>query len=376
MYEFEMGPIRPPSESYSILLRITRNCPWNKCAFCPVYKGQKFSLRSVEEIKADIDSMYSISQKVYERVSQNGNGQFEDRNYHQLLNEDGIPQYYLQQMLFWMHYGMKSLFLQDADSMVMKPKDLVEILKYIRERFPSIERVTCYSRSKTLVARSLEELKEIREAGLNRIHIGMESGSDAVLKLINKGVTGEEHINSGRKVVEAGFELSEYFMPGIGGKNLTDENAEETAKVLNAINPHFIRIRTTIPVPGTELRRMMDDGEWIPLSEMGRVQETRNMISLLEGINSYVQSDHMMNLIEDANGKLPDDKELILSHFDRFLNMSIDDQECYIVGRRTGQIRFLADYTRTAHIENARDRMKSMYGTIDNAALELSGRFL
>lgn len=376
MYEFEMGPIRPPSEAYSILLRITRNCPWNRCAFCPVYKGQKFSLRSVEEIKGDIDSMHAIAQRIYERVSQNGRGELDDRAVSLLLNEDNISQYHLQQMIFWMHYGMKSLFLQDADSMVMKPKDLVEILLYIRERFPSIERITCYSRSKTLVARSIDELREIRGAGLNRIHIGMESGSDAVLKLINKGVTADEHISSGRKVVEAGFELSEYYMPGIGGKNLTEENAVETARVLNAINPSFIRIRTTTPVPGTELRRMMDDGEWIPLGEKGKVEEIRHMISLLEGISSYVQSDHMMNLIEDANGRLPGDRGAILGHFDRFLSMSPDDQECFIVARRTGHVRFLSDFIRTPQIESARERMKSMYGSIDNAALELSGRFL
>jgi histone acetyltransferase (RNA polymerase elongator complex component) len=138
----------------------------------------------------------------------------------------------------------------------------------------------------------------------------------------------------------------------------------------------FIRIRTTIPVPGTELRRMMDDGEWIPLSEKARVEEIRNMISLLQGITSYVQSDHMMNLIEDANGKLPEEKETVLSHFDQFLNMSPDDQECFIIGRRTGQVRFLSDYVRTPQLESARDRMKSMYGSIDNAAMELSGRFL
>ncbi|HOP61780.1 MAG TPA: radical SAM protein [Spirochaetota bacterium] len=376
MYEFELGPIRPPSEAYSILLRITRNCPWNKCAFCPVYKGQKFSLRSVEEIKADIDSMYAIAEKVYERISRNGTGQLDERTVSLLLNEDNIPQYYLQQMIFWMHYGMKSLFLQDADSMVMKPGNLVEILKYIREKFPSIERITCYSRSKTLVARTPDEMKEIRAAGLNRIHIGMESGSDAVLKLIKKGVTGDEHISSGRKVVEAGFELSEYFMPGIGGKALTDENAEDTARVLNAINPSFIRIRTTTPVQGTELRRMMDDGEWIPLSEKGKVEEIRYMISLLEGITSFVQSDHMMNLIEDANGKFPEEREAVLKPFDSFLSMSEDDQECFIVGRRTGQIRFLADYRKTSQLEDLRDRMKSMYGTIDNAAMEMTGRFI
>ncbi len=376
MYEFELGPIRPPSEAYSILLRVTRNCPWNKCAFCPVYKGQKFSLRSVEEIKADIDSMYAIAQKIYERISHSGNGQLDDRIISLLLNEDNISQYHLQQMIFWMHYGMKSLFLQDADSMVMKPGDLVDILKYIRERFPSIERITCYSRSKTLVARTPRELSEIRGAGLNRIHIGMESGSDSVLKLIHKGVKSDEHISSGRKVVEAGFELSEYFMPGIGGKTLTDENAEETARVLNAINPSFIRIRTTTPAPGTELRRMMNECEWIPLTEKGKVEEICKMISLLDGISSYIQSDHIMNLIEDANGKLPDDKEEILSHFNKFLNMSIDDQECFITARRTAQVRFLADYFKTPQIENTRDKLKQMYGTIDNAVLEITGSFI
>jgi len=320
--------------------------------------------------------MHTIAEKIYERIAQSGTGQLDDRAVSLLINEDKIPQYNLQQIIFWLHYGMKNLFLQDADSMVMKPKDLVEILRYIRERFPSIERITCYSRSKTLVARTPDELKEIRGAGLNRIHIGMESGSDEVLKLIKKGVTGDEHISSGRKVVEAGFELSEYYMPGIGGKTLTDQNAEETAKVLNAVNPSFIRIRTTTPVQGTELRKMMDDGDWIPLSEKGRVEEIRYMISLLEGISSYVQSDHMMNLIEDANGKLPGDKDSILKPFDTFLNMSQEDQECFIIGRRTGQIRFLADYKRSSQLESLRERMINSYGNIDNAAMELSGRFI
>lgn len=376
MYEFELGPIRPPSEAESILLRITRNCPWNKCAFCPVYKNEKFSLRSVEEIKKDIDSMYNIYSRIKEKVDLSAGGYVSDEIILSLINEDKIPKNYLQQMLFWMYYGLRSLFLQDADSMVVKSADMVEILRYIKSKFPTIERITCYSRSKTLVAKTVEELREIRAAGLSRIHIGMESGSDEVLKMIRKGVTAEEHIASGKKVVEAGFELSEYFMPGIGGKKFTDENAEETAKVLNAINPSFIRIRTATPVPGTDLYKMMENGEWEPLTETEKVEELKSMIEKLNGIDSYIQSDHMMNLIEDSNGKLPADKEKILSILNGYLDMSLDDRECFIVARRTGRIRFLSDYSRNKELLDLRDRIRNRFGSIDRAAAALSANSL
>lgn len=377
MYEFELGPIRPPSEAYSILLRVTRNCPWNKCAFCPVYKGGKFSLRSVEEIKSDIDSMHYIVQSIGRRAYLNNTtGYINEEVVEKLVKDDNINPHYLQQVLFWMHYGMRSLFLQDADSMVLKPADLVEILNYIRTKFPTIERITCYTRSKTLVARTPGELKAIRDAGLNRIHIGMESGSDNVLKMINKGVTAAEHIGSGKKVIDAGFELSEYYMPGLGGKQYAEENAYETARVLNAVNPSFIRIRTTTPVPGTPLYEMMLRGDWEPMTEKEKVQEVHNMISTLEGITSYIQSDHMMNLIEDANGKLPGDRDAILAPLERFLKMDQDDQECFISARRTGSIRLLADYRRSSNFSSLRDRLKQMYGSIDNAAQELSGKTL
>jgi len=376
MYEFELGPIRPPSEAHSILLRITRNCPWNKCAFCPVYKSEKFSLRTPEEIKADIDSMYGIYSKIMGKVDLSTGGYVSDAVILSLINDDKIPQNYLQQMLFWMYYGLKSLFLQDADSMVVKSADIVEILNYIKEKFPTIERITCYSRSKTLAVKKIDELKQIRTAGLSRIHIGMESGSDDVLKLIRKGVTGEEHITAGKKVVEAGFELSEYFMPGIGGRKFTAENASETAKVLNAINPSFIRVRTATPVPGTDLFKMMENGEWEPLTEKEKVEELKNMIEGLHGIDSYIQSDHMMNLIEDANGKLPEEREKILAPLNSFLQMSLDDQECFIVARRTGRIRFFSDYSRNKDLIEMRDRIRERFGSIDKAAAALSATSL
>jgi radical SAM superfamily enzyme YgiQ (UPF0313 family) len=372
MYEFELGPIRPPSEAYSILLRITRNCPWNKCAFCPVYKNEKFSLRSVEDIKNDIDSMFQIYSRINAKLNFSSGGYVSDEIISSLINDDKIPHQYLQQMLFWMHYGLKSLFLQDADSMVVKSADMIEILNYIKSKFPMIDRITCYSRSKTLVVKTVDELKKIRAAGLSRIHIGMESGSDDVLKLIRKGVTGAEQITAGKKVVEAGFELSEYFMPGLGGRRFSSENAVETAKVLNAVNPSFIRVRTTTPVPGTNLFTMMEKGEWEPLTETEKVEELRNMIEGLEGITSYIQSDHMMNLIEDSNGKLPEEKDKILTPLNMFLGMSLDDQECFIVGRRTGRIRFLSEYSRNKELLELRDKIKERFGSIDNAAAALS----
>lgn len=275
-----------------------------------------------------------------------------------------------------MHYGLKSLFLQDADSMVYRPHDLIEILNYVRNKFPTIERITCYSRSKTLVVKKPEDLKAIREAGLNRIHIGMETGSDAVLKMINKGVRADEHIIAGRKVVDGGFELSEYYMPGIGGRELTEENALGTARILNAINPSFIRIRTTTPLPGTDLFNMMESGEWIPLGETEKVLEIRKMIENLSGITSYIQSDHMMNLIEDANGRLPEDRDEILSIFDRYLEMGTDDQESFIVARRTGKVRYFSEYKPDQYYDRMRDNLKERYGSIDKAVLDLSGNYL
>lgn len=377
MHEFELGPIRPPSEAQSILLRVTRNCPWNKCEFCPVYKGEKFSLRSVDDIKKDIDSMHFITMKIYDRISGSESGHMVDSKLiNSIAEQEGIDRSYINQILFWMNYGMKSLFLQDADSMVVKPDDMVEILNHVKSRFPSIDRITCYSRSKSLAAKTVEQLKRIREAGLTRIHIGMESGSDTVLKLINKGVTAEEQINAGKKVVEAGFELSQYYMPGLGGEEHTDENAAETAKVLNAVNPHFIRIRTTTPVPGSGLYEMMEQGKWKPLSETGKVRELRNMIAALEGITSSIQSDHMMNLIEDSNGKLPEDKEMILKPLDRFLSLDSDEQDSFIVARRTGNIRFFSDYRKNSAYDNLRDSAKAQFGSVDKAVLALSGRFL
>jgi radical SAM superfamily enzyme YgiQ (UPF0313 family) len=214
MINFETGPIRPPSEADSILLRITRNCHWNKCVFYPVYKHEPFSIRQVEEIKKDIDAMATIAERIRRRV----NASRSDRPDHaavveavKSMHHDGeVHGECVRRMAFWICRGLRSLFLQDADALVLRTEPLVEILKHARTAFPGITRITTYARAKTVSRKSPDELRSLREAGLNRIHIGMESGSNAVLSFVQKGVTQEELIRSGRHVVAAGIELSEY----------------------------------------------------------------------------------------------------------------------------------------------------------------------
>lgn len=367
-YNFELGPIRPPSEAYSILLRVTRNCPWNRCAFCPVYKKRKFSLRSVAEVKQDIDAIAFIAGKLTGEIKENekdGPDSFASET------DPGA----IQQVLFWLQCGMKSLFLQDADSLVIKTGHLVEILNYIREKFPSIDRITSYSRAKTVSKKSPEELQALRKAGLNRVHIGMESGSAEVLTMIKKGVTPEEQVSAGQKAAAAGFELSEYFMPGIGGRELSKEHALESAKVLNQINPTFIRLRTTRVLKRTPLEQMMLDEEWTPLSEVSIIAEIKFFIENLSGISSTIASDHIMNLIEDVQGKFPRDKDKIIAVLDKFLEMRAGDQESFIVGRRLGHYRCLADFYPDARVESIKKQLKNRYSTIEEAVRQIAQNY-
>ena len=374
---FEIGPIRPPSEAYSILLRITRNCPWNRCAFCSTYRDQKFSRRSVDEVKADIDGMHSIALRLAEASVRLGlDGRVSEEVLTEARADDPTPESYYRQVAFWMQYGMRTVFLQDANSLIMNTQDLVEILRHLKARFPFIERVTSYARAKTVSKKSPEELSELRAAGLTRLHIGMESGCDDVLELISKGVTAEEHILAGRKAMDAGFDLSEYYMPGLGGERFSRENALESARVLSAINPTFIRLRSTVPLPGTPLADIMAAGEWVPLSEDGKVREIRLFVENLGDITSTIKSDHMMNLLEDVEGSMPADRGRILSVIDRYLGMSIDDRESFIIGRRLGLYRLLSDFGRDGQVEAVKRELKSRFGSVDAAVMELLKNYI
>ncbi len=292
---FEQGPIRPPSEARSLLVRVSRNCPWNRCAFCPVYKGQRFSLRSADDVLADLDAMKA---------------QLGDR--------------------------YRSAFLQDANPLASKPDELVRIIEGLRQRFPSVERVTAYARSDTLARRKLVDLRRLRTAGLDRVHVGLESGCDAVLSQVNKGVTRERQIAAGQRAVQAGFELSLYFMPGLGGVEFSDAHADDTASAVAAIGPHFVRLRSTVAMPGTELHALQQEGSWGPLSEEASVAEIRRFLAGLEGVETRLESDHVLNLLMELRGDLPQDLAVLIDTCDDFLGRPERWRQRFVLARRLG----------------------------------------
>lgn len=306
MMPYEIGPIRPPSESDSLLIRVSRNCPWNMCAFCKVYKGESYEARPVPEIIDDI---------------QNSALQFQDLC--------GKP--------------FESAFLQDADPIRLPTSDLILILTQLKKTFPAINRVTTYGRSDSIAKKSLDELKELYDAGLTRIHRGLETGYNALLKYMRKGATAELQIKGGQKVKEAGIELSDYVMPGLGG-NLQLENqptwkrhAEETARVLNEVDPDYIRLRTLAVHPMADLWQKVQSGEFSRLSDQDIMKEIRFFIENLNGISSQVESDHTLNVLIELRGRLPDDKESMLTIVDRYLNMSPNKQYQFRIGALLGR---------------------------------------
>ncbi|MGI6733811.1 MAG: radical SAM protein [Anaerovoracaceae bacterium] len=354
-YTYEVGPIRPPSEAASLLLRVTRNCPWNRCKFCGVYKKTKFSLRPKEHVIKDIDSV-----KMWTDLLKAAEGaDAEERNgmisrFINELNEEQSRAY--STAVHWYRNGMKSIFLQDSDSLVIKPDDLVDILTHLKKQFPETERITSYARSETVARISDVDMKRIAEAGLNRIHIGMETGSDVILKLVDKGTTKAKQILAGQKVKAAGIELSEYFIPGLGGNEYSELNALETADALNQINPDFIRIRT---LAVTERGSLMEDykkGIFTRANDTKMVEELLLMIENLQGITStIVSSDHIINLLPEAEGRLPEDKEKIISVLKGYLDLPESEKTIYRVGRRTGMMSFIQDLSHSHSRKHAQE---------------------
>ncbi len=298
---YEQGVIRPPNEASSLLIRVTRNCPWNQCLFCPAYKGVKFSKRTPEEVMKDIDSMAD-----------------------ELRGSSSV----------------RTAFLQDADSLILPVEDLVAVLDHLKEKFPKIDRITTYARARTLSHKSVDDLKRLKQAGLTRIHTGMESGSAKVLQMIKKGMTPEEAVRGGRHVMEAGIELSEYIMPGVSGQALSEEHATETARLLNLIRPHFIRVRTFAMHPQSPMQRMVREGTFVPLTDDGIVAEIRLLVDHLDSMHSYFScNDFSLNLLMQVDGFLDEKKEDMLRELDAFLSMTKRQRQVYTLLHYAGYSR-------------------------------------
>lgn len=381
MSGIEQGPIRPPSEARSLLLRVTRNCSWNRCGFCHIYKGNRFSLRTVQEVRRDIDAVKGIVDGLKSDSWRQGCGgditpgiiRTALKNLHRY--PEGT-----RSVLLWLHNGAKNVFLQDADNLVHKTANLAAMLAYLKEAFPSVERITTYTRAKTAARKSVEDLLELRQAGLSRIHTGLESGCDPVLEMADKGVTARELVDAGRKVKASGIELSEYIMPGLGGRRMWREHAVETARVLNQIDPDFIRLRTLKVLDIMPLAGKVASGELELMTDDEIVLELRLLLENLDGIHSRITSDHILNLLEEIDGRLPEDREKMLEVIDRYLRLPGPERDNFRLGRRASFYRTLDDMDNPelrARVDQIMERIRSRPpGDLDAALSEIMESFI
>jgi radical SAM superfamily enzyme YgiQ (UPF0313 family) len=276
---YEGTVYRPPSEAGSLIIQATLSCPHNRCAFCGMYKDRKFRKRPLEEVIEDLDLALAA-------------------------------------------YGpdvVRTIFLADGNSAVLPTEKLVAIGEAARQRFPGLERITAYGSAKFLVAKNEEEWRRVAEAGITRIHSGLESGDAITLEQIEKGVTPEQAIEAYRHVKSAGIELSIYLMVGVAGVERWREHALGSAHVLNEAPPDFVRLRTFIPAPGTPWHDRWKQGRLTLLSAHQALEETRLLVENLEGPTALL-SDHLSNFI-DVRGRLPEDKPTMLAQIDNALGL-------------------------------------------------------
>lgn len=375
---FEQGPIRPPSEAGSLLVRITRNCPWNRCTFCPVYKGSSFSLRPVDHVLKDIDLVRGYVETLLAQRGRNNAAPVKELLAAQKNSGRDERQAFYAAWQF-VDNGMESIFLQDGNSLIIKPADLIRILKHLKKSFPTVTRITSYARSHTIARIQDDDLSGIREAGLNRIHIGMESGSDEVLRRVKKGADKATHIKAGLKVKQAGMELSEYLMPGLGGRDLSREHAMESADALNRINPDFIRFRTLALPAAIPLSEDHVNGSFQKIGEVETAAELLLLLESLQGIDSMVKSDHVLNLFSEVEGQLPQDRERMLQPIRAFLAASPTEQMVFIIGRRTHCLNRFADMedgARRAHAEAACRDLGATVANVDAIVAQIAARFI
>ena len=287
------GPIyRPPSEADSLLVQATVGCPHNRCTFCMIYKnGPRFKIREVEEIKADLDE----ARQTYGS-------------------------------------GVRTLFFPAGNTIAMPTAKLGAICRYARELFPALERITVYGSSPYIHSKGIDELKQLAADGLTRIHVGLESGDDVVLKRIRKGTEARQQIEAGQFVKAAGIELSMYVILGIGGRQRSRAHALETARVLNRVAPDFIRLRTFVPKIDTPLLDEVQCGTFEILTAHQVLRETATLINGLD-CRSFLASDHYTNYL-NLEGRLPQDKSALLKRIEAALKRDEGSFRPFFIGQQ------------------------------------------
>jgi radical SAM superfamily enzyme YgiQ (UPF0313 family) len=285
------GPIyRPPSEADSLLVQATVGCPHNLCTFCMVYKnGVKFKVRPVADIKADLDEAAAT-------------------------------------------YGsmVRTVFFPAGNTIAMPVAALAEICRYSYTLFPHLERITVYGSSQYIQVKGPDQLQTLAQAGLGRIHVGVESGDDLILTRIRKGATARDHIRAGQMARAAGLDLNAYVMVGIGGQDRSETHARETARVISDIQPAVVRLRTFVPKVNTPLLAEVQAGRFQMLSPHQALTETLTLLSQIT-TPTQVTSDHYTNYL-DINGRLPEDRDAMLEALRRALGRDESTFRPFFIG--------------------------------------------
>ncbi|NBI81031.1 radical SAM protein [Clostridiaceae bacterium] len=266
MIPYEGRVFRPPSEAYSLIVQATIGCSHNRCTFCDMYKEKRFRIRRLEEVKADFD----LARAAYQRV---------DR-----------------------------IFLADGDALMCPAAHLAEILRYIREKFPECERVTSYGSPKSILVKTQEELNELHELGLEMVYLGLESGSDEVLRRVNKGETAAEIVRAGQMVKAAGMKLSVTAIAGLGSLERSEEHAVQTARALSEMKPEYIGLLTLLFELPTPLMRDWEEGRFYLMEPVEIAAETLTLLENIDSEGSVFRANHASNYVNLA-GTLNRDRE-------------------------------------------------------------------
>ncbi|MFX1378425.1 MAG: radical SAM protein [Promethearchaeota archaeon] len=276
--------IRPPVEAYSVLIPVTGGCSWNQCRFCGTYKGvygvsQDYAIRSLEDVKKDID-------------------RYTESNYH------GFP-----------------VFLAGGNPTSAPTDYLVDIIKYVRVKLRDVPRVSCYAKSLDILRKTDEELKKLANAGLDIVYMGLESGSNTILRIMKKGTNAESMIKAGKKILNAGIQLSLYIILGLGSHKYSEEHVIETARVLSEINPTIFRFRTLNILPGTPLWDDWKSGKFKLLSPVENLKEEKQIIeNLAENVTSQVFNDHISNYCALESSNIKKDRENFIKVLASYIN--------------------------------------------------------
>jgi len=275
---YEEPVFRPPCEAGSLIIQATIGCPHNQCTFCGMYKMKKYRVRPLEEVREDLEVARTM----------------------------------------WGEPG--SVFLADGNTIAMRTDDLVQVLDYVREAFPRVERISCYGGARFIRGRKVSDLARLAGHGLSIVYMGLESGDDEILEMVGKGATAEDYVRAAEKVRAAGIKLSTYVLAGLGGRARTREHAINSAKTLNRMKPDFVRIRTLALLPGFPMSEMLASGELEFEECTGReiAEETKLLLENLD-IETEFLSDHISNYLP-VFGHLQRDKQAMLDAIDKVLS--------------------------------------------------------